>query len=93
MPDGEAGQVPQDVAEKPLPTKRGDLYRFGTKINGQIQMLVGRVEQTFGSAEARRLGYIQTKRSGIVLGLRVNGFKKLFWKQKGQCKRYKGKVD
>jgi len=64
----------------------GDRFTFVTYIDGKPTQLTGCVEVMMPSAKARMLGLTKSKRRRLFLGLKVEGYPDLFYKDKGQVK-------
>lgn len=66
--------------------EKGDQFSFVTYVDGTPTKLTGIVEVMMSSDKARALGLTKSKRRRLFLGLRVEGYAKLFWKDRGQVK-------
>lgn len=61
-----------------------EIYLNGYKVQGQVEVVMG-------SRRAKELGLIRKgqKRTGVVVGVRIEGEKELHFRCRGQCKRIK----
>ncbi len=73
-------------------TRTGEIFIFRKWINGQKLDLEGVTEKVIGSREAKDNGLVKSKRSGVVLGLRVEGYADLFYEHRNHVKPKSRKV-